>query len=781
MNGDLSRSTYLPSNHYSSVRLQQGRVLLDAEWNESADIGLHVDRTTAGDVIGACGAPKHAPSPPANFAVTVAQSGRDLRVAAGRIYVDGILCENDAANGTLYTTQADLPGAALPIANGPQAVYLDVWERNLTAVDQHGDDFPLLRESALGGPDTATRTRVVWQVKLAPIQTKSCDAFTKPAAPTGRLRAQEIKASAPVSDCLVPAGGGYRRLENQLYRVEIHGAGPGPTTFKWSRDNGSVVSKVKAIDANALTIVVEDPGRDEALGFAGAKWVELGDEERALRGVPGVLVEVRTVTGTSVTILNPGNLSLAVGTNPTLRRWDGRGTVAANTPIELEDGVQIEFDGGTFASGDYWLIPARTLTGKVEWPRNGGSPPAPAFQRRHGTVHHYCLLAVVDFAGGSFAGPVDCRDLFPPLTAIAASDVSYDPAACANLGGARTVQDAIDILCRGTGGVEPGIHIQSVRLMSGRQLQNDSLVDPQELSRGIRITCDRQPFQDSVRNLKGLPNPVCRLTLDLPWPITGIEREIWKVPSAGVVGFQPTILSATVNSDGNDIFWAPSTQAPNNVQQWLADSVLSVVLAQTHGQIERVLARLTLEGNFIWDRADREVYLDGDTFGVRDEQGTAISLPSGDGRRGGNFEMWFWLAAPPAPTPTVTTPTVTATFTRPTLTVSTLPTLTRPTLTRPINTATIATIVGPIRRPVGGGPSVIVPPRPDRRPATSRTLSAVEGLSRAQARKLRAAGIRDAAALAGSDPRDVAAALALRDRAKAAALVEAAKRLSRPP
>ena len=75
MNGDLSRSTYLPSNHYSSVRLQQGRVLLDAEWNESADIGMHVDRTTAGDVIGACGAPKHAPSQPANFAVTVAPNG----------------------------------------------------------------------------------------------------------------------------------------------------------------------------------------------------------------------------------------------------------------------------------------------------------------------------------------------------------------------------------------------------------------------------------------------------------------------------------------------------------------------------------------------------------------------------------------------------------------------------------------------------------------------------------------------------------------------------------
>jgi hypothetical protein len=784
MNGDLSRSTYRPSNHYSSVRLQQGRVLLDAEWNESADIGMHTDRTTAGDVIGVCGAPKHPRNQPANFAVTVAQNGRDLSIAAGRIYVDGILCENDAADGTLYTRQADLPGAALPTASGPQAVYLDVWERHLTAVDQHDDDFPLLREAALSGPDTATRTRVVWQVKLAPIPSKSCDAFTTPAAPTGRLRAREIQASAPVSDCLVPAGGGYRRLENQLYRVEIHDAGQGPTSFKWSRDNGSVVSKVKAIDANALTIVVEDPGRDEALGFAGAKWVELADEERALRGAPGVLVQVRTVTGTSVAILNPGNLSLAVGTNPTLRRWDGRGTVAANSPIELEDGVQIEFDGGTFASGDYWLVPARTLTGKVEWPRNGGSPPTPVFESRHGTTHHYCLLAVVDFAGGSFADPVDCRELFPPLTAIAASDVSYDPAACANLSGARTVQEAIDILCRGAGGAEPGIHVQSVRLMSGRPLQNDALVDPQELARGLRITCDRPPFQDSVRNLKGLPNPVCRVTLDLPWPVTGTERETWKVPNLGVVGFQATTLAANVNSDGNDIFWAPVSQAPNNAQQWLADSVLGVVVAQTHGQIERVLARLTLEGNFIWGRADREEYLDGDTFGVRDDQGTAIALPSGDGRRGGDFRMWFWLAAPAQPTPTVTTPTVTRptatlTVTRPTFTATVAPTLT---FTRPFTPCpTIATIVRPIASPVGGGPRVIVPPGPDRRRGASRPLSVVAGLSRAQARKLQAAGIRDAAALAGSDPRDVAEALALRDRAKAVALVEAAKRVARPP
>ena len=226
MNGDLSRSTYRPSNHYSSVRLQQGRVLLDAEWNEQRR-----HRHARGPDDGrrrrrAQWRAQTSPDQPAHFEVTVAQNGRDLRIAPGRIYVDGILCENDEASGTLYTRQTDLPGAALPTASGPHAVYLDVWERHLTPVDQHGDDFPLLRESALSGPDTATRTRVVWQVKLAPVRTKSCDAFTKPPAPDRPAAgAGDQGRATPVSDCLVPAGGGYRRLENQLYRVEIHDVG----------------------------------------------------------------------------------------------------------------------------------------------------------------------------------------------------------------------------------------------------------------------------------------------------------------------------------------------------------------------------------------------------------------------------------------------------------------------------------------------------------------------------------------------------------------------------
>lgn len=55
--GDFSRLTFDPAKHYSSVLMQQGRVQLDADWNEQVDIVAHRLRTQAMDMIGATGAP----------------------------------------------------------------------------------------------------------------------------------------------------------------------------------------------------------------------------------------------------------------------------------------------------------------------------------------------------------------------------------------------------------------------------------------------------------------------------------------------------------------------------------------------------------------------------------------------------------------------------------------------------------------------------------------------------------------------------------------------------
>ena len=58
MKGDFSRNTFDPTKHFSRVLMQQGRVQLDADWNEQAAILLHYLRTLAADLIGPCAGPE---------------------------------------------------------------------------------------------------------------------------------------------------------------------------------------------------------------------------------------------------------------------------------------------------------------------------------------------------------------------------------------------------------------------------------------------------------------------------------------------------------------------------------------------------------------------------------------------------------------------------------------------------------------------------------------------------------------------------------------------------
>jgi hypothetical protein len=65
------------------------------------------------------------------------------------------------------------------------------------------------------------------------------------------------------------------------------------------------------------------------------------------------------------------------------------------------------------------------------------------------------------------------------------------------------------------------------------------------------------------------------------------------------------------------------------------------------GMINRLLAHLMLKGNYIWSEDTPPVHLNGEVFGIRQRDRANIDLDpwqgSGDGLRGGNFEMWFWL------------------------------------------------------------------------------------------------------------------------------------------
>ena len=52
MRADLTRNSFDPAKYFSRVLMQQGRVQLDADWNEQASILLHLVRRLAADLGG---------------------------------------------------------------------------------------------------------------------------------------------------------------------------------------------------------------------------------------------------------------------------------------------------------------------------------------------------------------------------------------------------------------------------------------------------------------------------------------------------------------------------------------------------------------------------------------------------------------------------------------------------------------------------------------------------------------------------------------------------------
>jgi hypothetical protein len=308
MKGDFTRFSHQPHRHYSGVLMQQGRVTLDADWNEQSEIEDHRWRVQTMDTIGRACAPVDNPG----FGLSLTPDGSDIIISSGRIYVDGILVEilDGAAVGiesveaetvivrdvtpdddrfapgqwvevssddraTVLVTQVvtvDLAASRVELADDISAfdgdaglvvrrlttyltqpffaadeappfgdlfdpagwagqthlVYLDVWRRHVTAIED-----PHIREVALGGPDTATRVQTAWALRILRDPARQgepadaggigCsddlplwDALTAP--PLGRVSAAAAAAPDAEDPCAIEPDAGYRGLENRLYR-----------------------------------------------------------------------------------------------------------------------------------------------------------------------------------------------------------------------------------------------------------------------------------------------------------------------------------------------------------------------------------------------------------------------------------------------------------------------------------------------------------------------------------------------------------------------------------
>ncbi len=337
---------------------------------------------------------------------------RDLLFGRGRMYVEGLTCENE--HPLMLSQQTAAPASSVDLGVPRYLAYLDVWKRDVDAISQ-----PDLREVALGGADTAIRAQIVWHARVLAIQDAERDwhdqwrELLDDLSSTGALRAQYQEAAG------IDVG-------NQLYRIEIHRPGKaGEATFKWSRDNASISFSVLSADVSSGLFALADLGRD-SYALQTGDWVEYMDEQLELRRTPGLLLRVTSIdrARATVTLVGDGLQQLSPSTlaHARLRRWDqddNAGELGVpDSPtqwITLENGVQVSFAHGIYRTGDYWLVPTRTALQNVEWPVDLAA--GPLFRTAAGVRHHYCPLALVDLDA---EGPRvrDERHLFDPLTEL---------------------------------------------------------------------------------------------------------------------------------------------------------------------------------------------------------------------------------------------------------------------------------------------------------------------------------------------------------------------------
>ncbi|CAH1388068.1 DUF6519 domain-containing protein [Candidatus Nitrotoga sp. M5] len=494
MSGDYSRVRFDPRIDLSGVLMQQGRVQLDSDWNEWVAVLDRRVRAESVDTFGVqvtpgiTGVAVVSPQTPNAFKIEAA--GGNITIGRGRMYVDGLLAENHGGGATefdpvlaelrgktalAYNLQPYFPAPPALPGGGPHLAYLESWQREITYL-QH----PELVESAVG-VDTTTHLQTVWQVRmLANVIGADCStpdaavagwqALTRPSG--GRMSIKAEGVPPELDPCELPPSGGYRGLENQLYRVEIHDGGAvGAATFKWSRDNASVASNVVEIISQTATsteLKLASLGRDAVLRFNTGDWVEILDDRRELSGENGdpalrrgVMRKISVDDAKQTISFSPalpanlipgGGLDTLNSRHTRVRRWDQKGTVrdasnniivnlnaasstglipvpAAGVWVVLENGIQIQFSldpsGGGFHCGDYWVSAARTNDTSVETYTQ--APP-------RGIHRHYARLAIVTFPNNE----TDCRVKWPPECGGGCCTVNVSPG--------ENIQTAIDSL-----------------------------------------------------------------------------------------------------------------------------------------------------------------------------------------------------------------------------------------------------------------------------------------------------------------------------------------------
>ncbi len=561
MHGDFSRPKFVSDRPFTRVTQLQGRIGLDADFNTHALLQHDRDVATRIDVIGESGVPKYG----GGFALAAAAGATDLTISKGRIYLHGFICELSA--DTPFTKQPYFPGTTLtlPPNNGVTIIYLEVWELHRTGVDA-----PEILDPALDGRDTSGRVQTVFQVKAvnAPAGT-GCVVPATVTAGKGTLTVPQVVPTVPADPCALNAEGGYRGLDNRLYRVEIHAPGnSGTATYKWSRDNGAVVYPLKSgaplgttvtggAGGNSVAVTLSLPPRDDVLALHNGQWVELLDDETEYRSEPGPLLKidkdpVLTPDGVGLSLAIPATATVKLpgGTHPRVRRWDGASGAqkVGAAEVLLEDDIKIQFGGSDLRTGDYWTFTARANGNAVDELKN---------ESPHGITRYRTPLGVVTWLGGQIKSITDCRKPFPPLTELPTPTGGNTGCCTFTAGDVNGLIKAVNDANAATGTVRvcvlPGEYDLSVPLDITRRDDDGPLILT-GCGRASHITCKKGP---AVR-VRGAANVVVeKLALS---GLTAVLVEAGVQPNTGGIVRSKQVMIDSCRLTDLEKLWAVLAQ-----------------------------------------------------------------------------------------------------------------------------------------------------------------------------------------------------------------------------
>lgn len=432
MTSDRARNSWDRTRQWRSVVAQQGRVTLEADVNEASTIAQEARREEILDIVGPTGTPDD------GYAVSDAGGGA-IALSPGTLYLGGWRLTLEKA--LLSNAQPDwLDAPKHEPKDGPEVVLLRASEQEVVAVEDQA-----LREVALGGPDTAARTRLLQHVIRARVDATDCTSAAKEIGEhlaqegltldphslellsSARLRVGFVPPNPLPGPCDPPAQGGYLGADNQLVRVTVAEFDPatGKGKLLWGWNNASFLYRATTLAPDKLALAA-DPLDAEHTPRAGQP-VEVLRTRMALGGSDYVAApegEVRVLADpymaqdrilTLPTALPPGFVNDPNG--PLfVRLWEARVDFTSGQPALLDpSGLQVTItmtNLSEVAGRPFWTFAVRPSTPIDVYPARY----AQASQPPEGPRQWLAELAVIGWKNGVFQLLEDCRRPFLSLT-----------------------------------------------------------------------------------------------------------------------------------------------------------------------------------------------------------------------------------------------------------------------------------------------------------------------------------------------------------------------------